>query len=286
MTRFGLFFLCVLASGCGESTVEPRESNPPVAATNSFDPNSAGSIQGTVRWDGELPVVEPFHVLPSSLGLEALKERKRANPNAPRINSANRGVEGAIVFLRGIDPARSRPWNPVPVSVEMKDFRFVIWQGDVGVPVGLVRRGDAITMVSRQAAPHGVHADGAAFFTLPFLDPEMPLARRLEKTGVVELSSSMPYFWMRAYLFVDEHPYYTATAADGSFMLTDVPAGDYQLVCWMPNWHETGRDLDPESGCVIRLRYRPPVEAVQQVHVGAGAVRSVNFRLTEEPFAK
>ena len=96
----------------------------------------------------------------------------------------------------------------------------------------------------------------------------------------------MPYFWMRAYLFVDDHPYYTATAADGTFRLSEVPPGDYQLCCWMPNWHDAGRDLDPEWGFILRHRFRPPVELAEKVHVEAGKAHSVEFQLTIERFGK
>jgi len=85
---------------------------------------------------------------------------------------------------------------------------------------------------------------------------------------------------------VDEHPYYTITAADGSFALADVPAGTYQLVCWLPNWHTGGRDLDPESGIIIRQCFRPPVEVKQTITVEKGKGSSIAVTLQRELFAK
>src|SRR5262245_53204491 len=128
MTRLGPIVLVVFTVGCGDAAVEPRESHPPVESPRSFDPAHAGTIRGTVRWDGELPAVEPVHVLPTTLGLEAFKERKRDNPNAPRIDPQSRGVAGAVVFLKGIDAARARPWNHAAVTVEMRDFGFTVRQ--------------------------------------------------------------------------------------------------------------------------------------------------------------
>src|SRR5208283_3993950 len=149
---------------------------------------------------------------------------------------------------------------------------------------GFVRRGESIEMVSREPVFHMLHGDGADFFTLAFPDPDQPSSRRLANKGVVELSSAANYFWMRAYLFVDDHPYQACTTPDGSFVLPDVPPGDYELVCWMPNWMEAKRDLDPESAIVLRLRYQPPVEIRQRVTVKPRQASKVEFPVSSKAF--
>lgn len=38
--------------------------------------------------------------------------------------------------------------------------------------------------------------------------------------------------WMRAFVFVFDHPYFAVTAADGKFELKNVPPGIYKLTAW------------------------------------------------------
>ena len=100
-------------------------------------------------------------------------------------------------------------------------------------------------------------------------DTEKPVERVFDREGVVELSSASGCFWARGNLFVAEHPYYARTDAEGRFRLPQVPPGDYELVCWLPDWHWPVRDreLDSESWQVTRLVFRPPVEVTQSVQV-------------------
>jgi hypothetical protein len=145
---------------------------------------------------------------------------------------------------------------------------------------GFVRTGDTVEIVSKQSVFHALRATGAAFFTLAFPDPDQPLARRLERPGVVELSSGAEYYWMRAYLFVDDHPYYARTDEAGRFELKDVPAGRHRMICWFPDWRLEHHERNPETGQVMRWKFRPPIEVVEEVAVRAGQASEAAYVLS------
>jgi len=252
-----------------------------------FDPAATGTVCGRVTWQGNLPSVPPFEVrnyVP--IGCPGQPRFLRENPHAPRIDPDMHGVGGAVIFLRGVPVARARPWDHPPVRVEQRDRRFHILQGATEVRTGFVRRGEAIEVVSREQHYHALHASGAAFFTLTFPDADRPRGRRLASPGHVELTSAAGYYWMHAHLFVDDHPYYTCTDSQGRFRLEKVPAGRYEVGCWMPSWREQRHERDPETSLITRLFFRPPVERQQPVEVRAGAEVGAAFTLSTSDFER
>jgi hypothetical protein len=273
-----LAFVALL--GCDDEKAPPARE--PAECRNdagsSFNPATAGTIEGHVTWQGDTPVVAPFEIPPNPLAGEVFHQKQvRTNPNVPIINSRTGGVANAVVFLRNVDPRQSRAWDHPPVRVEQRGCRFHVVQGDVDSPFGLVRRGDNVDMVSRERCFHSLHADGAAFFSLTFPDPDEPLSRRFKERGIVELTSAAGYYWMRAYLFVDEHPYYTRTNAEGRFVISQVPPGRYELVCWMPNWRKARHERDPESGMIVRLFFEPALESSRHVIMSPGGVYDLHL---------
>lgn len=273
--------------GCGDvSAVTEKNSPHPVPeAGTAFDLATAGTIQGRVVWDGDVPVVAPMEVQPNPLAGEVLQKKQvRPNPNAPLIEPDSKGVGNAVVFLRGIDPRHGRCWDQPPVRVEQRNCELHIIQGNTDSHVGFVRRGDEIEMVSRDRCFHSLHAGGTAFFTLTFPDPDRALRRPLNEKGIVELTSAAGYFWMRAYLFVDDHPYYARTNAHGGFVLRHVPPGSYELVCWMPSWAKARHERDPESGCVARLFFHSPVCQSRPMILAPGEAKEVTFVVSAERF--
>lgn len=267
------WLLALMPLGCEEAHPQsPSQPLPPPAQqANTFDPGTAGTIRGRVIWQGELPQVEPFEIRSLVTASNPPQPRLiRENPHRPVIDPKTKAVAGAVVFLRGVDPHKSRPWHHAKVVVEQKDRRMTVLQGVSRVNIGFVRCGDAVTMMSGDAVLYGLHARGAAFFTLMFPDAGQPLTRMLSKPGIVELSSAAGHYWMRATLFVDQHPYYTLTDEQGGFEMSQVPPGIYQLVCWMPNWHKASEDRDPESGLVTRVAFQPPMQKQRDIVVELG----------------
>lgn len=269
-----LVLAVVVLAGCQPEPSDPSMISPPAPSAepaSAFDVTRCGSVTGRIVWTGDVPSVpsldaaSPGAVVP--------------NPHAPRIDPGSRGLAGAVVFLRPVKPTAGRAWNHPPVRVEMSPERIQVVQGDgPSRAVGFVKRGDEVSIRSTVTGPLMLRARGAAFFTLSLSEADRPLTRRFDQPGVAELSSGSGQFWAAADLFVCDHPYYAVTGTDGSFRLADVSEGDHELVTWVRDWRIAGKDRDPETGLVVRLRYAQPVEKPSRIHVRPG-----QMALTEIP---
>jgi hypothetical protein len=287
-------WLLLLLAGCSEGLSSPLSSaaRPSVQSVlaSAFEPATTGTIQGRVLWVGQVPTVEPFAVLANPLFYPPWPlsevEKSFPNPNAPVIDSESRGVGNAVVFLRRVDLARSKPWEHGPVRVQLRDYQIQVIQETTLSAVGFVQRGDMVQFVSDEDRYHSVSANRAAFFTLTLPKAGQVRQRPLPSKGLVEITDASEYYWLRGYLFVDDHPYYTRTDARGRFFLPQVPPGEYELVAWMPNWHEARHDRSPESMCIVRLAYRDPVEQTQQIHVSTNQTTTAEFRFRTADFKK
>ena len=181
------------------------------------------------------------------------------NPNQPKIDAESGEIEGALVFLRKVDLAVSKPWSHAPVSVVFTDTALEVRQGAAPVSIGIVQLGDTVACSATVERNFVLVFRGVDFFSMPLPKPNLVTTRKLAKPGAVELSCGRGRYWLHDYLWVSDHPYVTKTKADGSFELKRVPVGDYELVAWMPNWHfRSGRN--PETGEINRLEFEPPVE--------------------------
>jgi len=249
-----------------------------------FEPDQCGTIRGQVFWDGPIPEPHSFR----DVGVAApasIRANDAKNPLLPRIDSRGKAVCDAVIFLRKIDAARSRPLQFPPLLVEMRDSQISIFQGDSAPHVsGFVRMGDSIEMISHSSFEM-LRARGAAFFTLAFPEPERNLKRALSKPGVVELSSAAGNFWARSFIHVMKHPYITRTAEDGTFALTEVPDGNYEIVCWLPNWNSESFDRDPENFGIARLRFAAPLEKSTRVMVRPRQETNIQFQIQSSDFA-
>lgn len=283
--RSAVLILPLLAGCAGQPSHADEPEEQEIALAQSFGPHATGTIHGHVIWDGPVPVAE--ETLVRAIAFNPTLHRNPARfrtPHVPRVHARNRGVENAVVYLRGIDPARSRPWHHAGARVEFRDRELVIQQGDRVGNIGFVRQGSAIEIVNRDVEYHNLHGRGAAFFAQPLLKHHHVHERKLADAGVVDLTCGAGYYWMHAHLFVAEHPYFVQTDAAGRFTLEGVPAGTYELVCWLPSWHVVRKQFDPETGIVARLTWVAAREQVQMVVVRTGTQSETTYTWTRSAF--
>jgi hypothetical protein len=234
---------------------------------------------------GPVPQVEPFHAPLSPLSEQPSgKACLWPNPNAPAIDARTHAVAGAVVFLRGVAPRQARPWDHPDVTVELHERVIHILQGPVERRTGIVRRGASVTFRSLQTDLDSLQVRGDAFFALPFPPHAEPCRRVLGQCGVVELMSGAGHFWMRGYLMVGDHPYYVLTDTQGRFTLEQVPPGEYEIVCWHPNWLEASHERDADTGMFTHLSFCPPVTLATPITVHARGTAEAAFELSAELF--
>jgi len=276
-----VLFALFLSSSCSRAPAVPKES-PPTLLAAQFDPKTSGIIRGRVVWKGKAPSIDPIRLLVKVDGFEAVQP----NPNAPLVDPKSGGMDQVLVYLRNVDPARSKPWSHAPVEVAFETGKLLVQQGGRACRAGIVQRGSELTFISHETKKHILMGRGAAFFSLPLLEPETPTRRKLEDSGIVELSSGAGLFWQRSFLWVGNHPYAAITNAAGEFELRDVPAGDYDIVCWSPNWHIEGNERHPEFGEIERLLFAPAVEQSAKITVRSNETATTEFSWSEADFKK
>jgi hypothetical protein len=247
-----------------------RAPEPASELAADFDAARCGQLRGKVIWSGPHPEVKPIELIRVANLPDG--QTRVPNPNAPRIQ--NERLVDVFVYLEKVDLRQAHAWTLAPVVVEARTSGLKVKQGTASGRMGIVRRGQSVDLVSaEQVQPfHSIRGRGADFFTQMLPIPNRPVSRVMPDAGIVELTSASGYYWLRGHLLVSDHPYAALTTTENDTVFAQVPHGDYDLVCWAPNWHIEKVESDPEWAAPVRMHFRPGVTKRQRVHVKAGEV--------------
>lgn len=270
MRRTTLLVVLVLAGCSADPGAVVSPPKPEVAVGQDHDPTQCGTIVGKICWHHPPPKLPPIYAprKPADITDDG-PLHPWPNGNAPEVDRVAAAVRG-VVYLRQVDPSRAKPWDFPAVRVEIANTRLSIVQDGEVRRFGIVRPGATVEFVSREAELHLVRARGAAHFSQPLTQPDVVRTRTLTSPGVVELASGAGYFWHRAHLFVAEHPYYAVSDAQGNYRLENVPAGQYEIVAWLPNWREVDTDRNGDTGYRTATEYAAPLTRTKPVRVVPG----------------
>jgi hypothetical protein len=132
--------VCIAIAGCDSSLPiegEQTQSAPPKIAAR-FDPASCGSVSGKVWWSGAAPsysAISASIILPDG----KMVDKQFANPNGMTVTGSSQSIQNAIVFLEGVEPVQSRPWDHEPVRIEINEEQIRVIQRSAGFTnIGIV----------------------------------------------------------------------------------------------------------------------------------------------------
>ncbi|HTW22710.1 MAG TPA: hypothetical protein VMD78_03880 [Candidatus Baltobacteraceae bacterium] len=215
--------------GCSKK--ENEESAPP-EPTAVVDPATAGTITGTVTFEGKPPEYR-------AIDMSAEAACVQANPKPvypPVVVLGPRGqLANAVVYIKsGLSPYRyDQPTDPA--VLDQKACMYI-------PRILALRTNQPFEIKNTDPVTHNVHpiprdnkswnrslAAGSPPFMTKFSHPEL---------AIPVVCNIHP--WMRAYLFVFDNPYFQVTPETGAFELKDVPPGTYTIEVW----HERFGTLD------------------------------------------
>jgi plastocyanin len=179
---------------------------------------SAATIKGNVRYAGAR--VEK-KILPVTIDQYLCGKEKEAGD---LMLSSSNGIRNVVVSLQGV-PASSKAVNPQPAKMDQKQCVFV--PRVVVVPVG-----GTVEFLNSDRLLHNVRGGGKEN---PPFNRAQPHARNIaiafKSPEILRVDCDL-HSWMRGWIVVAEHPFYTVTNDEGEFVFENIPPGKYKLEAW------------------------------------------------------
>jgi plastocyanin len=159
-------------------------------------------------------------------------------------------MNNVVVFIKN-PPARER----VPVmkaTIAQQDESFV-------PRVLAITTGSTVEFPNFDPYFHNVFSlSRAASFDLGRFPRGDSRTRRFNTSGLVKVYCQI-HSHMSASILVLDHDYFQTPNRDGSFVLNDVPPGDYQISAWHERIGESTRQVRVDSGQRTRVEFALPV---------------------------
>ncbi|MEE2823053.1 MAG: carboxypeptidase regulatory-like domain-containing protein [Acidobacteriota bacterium] len=252
----GLFLLglTVACGGGGETASEVAPEAESIAATPETPQSSApdlsqsGSVTGRVSFEGEAPKMARIR-----MGAEPSCEEKHGGPiySQDVVVNDNGTLKNVFIWIKeGMDQySFETPSDPAVLDQD----------GCLYTPHVLgVQMGQGIQMLNSDQATHNIHpvpANNREWNISQAAGQEMTRSFPRQEITIPVKCNIHP--WMKSYIAVVPHPYFSVTSDDGTFEINNMPPGDYTIEVWHETYgtQEQQIKIDPNSSQNIEFSY-------------------------------
>ena len=183
--------------------------------------SDGGSISGVVKFKGAAPAPKK---------LEITKDKEvcaKSGKTDPSLIVSGGNLVNAVVSITDIKKGKKMEAKKVAMDQNGCEYK---------PHVLAMTAGSSVDIANPDGILHNVHSYSKANSPFNMAQPKFKktITVKIDKPEVINLKCDV-HGWMSAWLFVAENPYFSVTDNSGSFKLTDVPAGTYNVEVW----HET-----------------------------------------------
>ena len=207
------------------------------------DAASGGKITGTVKLDGAVPHMRGIDMTKDPYCAKAHADNPAHLENV--VVGKNSGLENVVVYIsEGLSAAESAEKPSTEPVFDQK--------GCVYTPHVLAMDvGQSFKVITSDQTAHNIHPEPNALTgNIPWNQSQPPGAPPIVKSWKAEEMIPVKcniHPWMHGYFVVVKGPYAT-TGEDGSYTITDVPAGSYTLTAWQEEYGKQTQKVTVAGG--------------------------------------
>ena len=145
------------------------------------------------------------------------------------VDSSSKGVQGIVVSVEGADNSAGK--TPQAATPELRNRNCSFFPR-----IGTATAKKRLHITNEDPIMHNthIHHGNRTFVNVAQVSGGRTFKKRLKRPGVLKVQCDKHEF-MKAYILVFDHPYYSVTDTMGHFRISSVPSGLQELIIW----HET-----------------------------------------------
>lgn len=200
-----------------------------MAAYQGGDIKDGGSISGTVKFKGTAPA-------PKKLDVGKDKEVCDKTPKTdPTLIVSSGNLVNAVITITDIQKGKKIEVKKVTLDQKGCEYHPHV----LAFPAG-----STVEILNPDGILHNVHSYSKANSPFNQAQPKFKktLDVKIDKPEAIEVKCDV-HGWMHGWLIATENPYFAVTDNSGSFKLTDVPAGTYNVEVWQEKLGKTSQKV-------------------------------------------
>jgi len=244
-----LAIILILLAACSNPLPTPSEPSTETRdPASSPAPDAQGVLEGQVLFEGS--------TIPLSTRVQNTTDPQDCGTIQSLgniiISSQNQGIKNVIVALNDVPLPQNYSPQPVAFTLDNRDCQF---QPHVAV----LTTESSIEAVNSDPIFHSVHLYGFYNLNQALGAHQSKVVQTVKRPGYVIVKCDV-HGWMQAFLRVDNHPFHSVSAEDGTFRIENIPAGSYMLEVWHEYFGEQELTVNIKEDALSRVTvyYRDP----------------------------
>lgn len=183
----------------------------------------SGTLTGNVSFEGKTKKRKPIPMDSDPICSSAHKDEKVLSESF--IVDKDKNLKNVLVWLHGVDYK----------GEVLKEPAIIDQAGCVYKPhVQGIMKGQELMIKNSDETLHNIHSMAKINSQFNFAMPKVVKSKNTSFDKVEE-----PFYikcdvhpWMKTWIAVFDHPYFTTTDENGNYKIENIPPGDYRVIAW------------------------------------------------------